>query len=61
MRTEELRQEILRLEERRLRMAPEVMGGEPGAVEEDRRLERRIRELAHLAEASPESDGGGAA
>ncbi len=35
MRTEELRQEILR-------------------------LERRIRELAHLAEASPEGDGGGA-
>jgi hypothetical protein len=61
MRIEELRQEILRLEERRLRMAPEVMGGEPGAVEEDRRLERRIRELAHLAEAAPEGDGWGAA
>ena len=61
MRAEELRQEILRLEERRLRIAPDVMGGEPGAVEEDRRLERRIRELAHLAEASPEGDGGGAA
>ncbi len=61
MRGEELRQEILRLEERRLQMAPEVMGGEPGAVEEDRRLERRIRELAHLAEASPEGDVGGGA
>jgi hypothetical protein len=60
MRPEELRQEILRLEERRLQMAPEVMGGEPGAVEEDRRLEGRIRELAHLAEAEPEGDGGSA-
>ncbi len=58
MRPEELRQEILRLEERRLRMAPEVMGGEPGAVEEDRRLEGHIRELAHLAQASPEEDVG---
>ena len=53
MRPEELRQEILRLEERRLRLAPEVTGSEPGAVEEDRRLEGRIRELAHLADASP--------
>jgi hypothetical protein len=60
MRAEELRQEILRLEERRLRMAPEVMGGDPEALEEDRRLERRIRELAHLAEAPPERDGGDA-
>ncbi|MDQ4128287.1 MAG: hypothetical protein M3151_10140 [Actinomycetota bacterium] len=57
MKPEELRQEILRLEERRLRIAPEVMGGEPGALEEDRRLEERIRELAHLAQAS---SGGGA-
>ena len=61
MRPEELRQEILRLEEKRLRMAPEVMGGEPEAVEEDRRLERRIRELAHLAQGSPEGDAGGTA
>ena len=61
MRPEELRQEILRLEEERIRMAPEVMGGEPEAVEEDRRLERRIRELAHLAQAPPEGDVGGTA
>ncbi len=62
MRPEELRQEILRLEERRLRIAPEVMGGEPGAVEEDRRLEGRIRELAHLTQAaSREDDVGGTA
>ena len=42
----EARREILRLEEVRLRLAPEVMGGAPAAVEEDRRLEKRIRELA---------------
>ncbi len=58
MRPEELRQEILRIEQRRLRLAPEVMGGEPGAVEEDRRLEGRIRDLAHLAEASLTEDEG---
>ena len=52
MRPEELRQEILRLEERRLLLAPEVVGGEPGAFEEERRREGRIRDLSHLAEAS---------
>ena len=56
-----MREKILRLEEERIRMAPEVMGGEPDAVEEDRRLERRIRELAHLAQAPPEGEGGDAA
>jgi len=39
-------QEVKRLEDERLRLAPEVVGGDPAAVEEDRRLERRIRELA---------------
>jgi hypothetical protein len=43
---EEARREILRLEEERVRMAPQVMGGDPAAAEEDRRLERRLRELA---------------
>jgi hypothetical protein len=43
---DEVRTEILRLEEERLRLAPEVMGGSPEAFEEDRRLERRIMELA---------------
>jgi hypothetical protein len=43
---DEIRAEILRLEEERLRLAPEVMGGNREAVEEDRRLERRIAELA---------------
>jgi hypothetical protein len=43
---EDVRREIERLEARRLRLAPEVMGGNPSAVEEDRGLERRIMELA---------------
>lgn len=42
----EARREILRLEEERLRLAPEVTGGNPAAVAEDWRLEKRIRELA---------------
>ena len=46
MKPEEIRTEILRLEEERLRLAPEVMGDDPAAVEEDKRLERRIVELA---------------
>ena len=46
MRLDEIRQEIKRLEDERLRLAPEVMGGDPAAVAEDRRLEERIRELA---------------
>jgi hypothetical protein len=43
---EEARREVKRLEDERLRLAPEVMGGDPAAVAEDRRLEERIRELA---------------
>ncbi len=46
MKSEEVRTEILRLEDRRLHLAPEVMGGNSDALEEDRRLERRIMELA---------------
>ncbi len=46
MKPEEVRREIKRLEDRRLRLAPEVMGGNPSAVEEDRRLERCLMELA---------------
>ena len=46
MKPEEIRQEIKRMEDRRLRLAPEVMGGDREALEEDRRLERRIMELA---------------
>jgi len=43
---EEVRAEILRLEQERLRIASEVMGGDYAALEEDKRLERRIMELA---------------
>lgn len=46
MKPDRVREEILRLEEERLRLAPEVMGGNPEAVEEDKRLERHIMELA---------------
>ncbi len=46
MKPEDVRREIKRLEDRRLRIAPEVMGGNLSAVEEDRGLERRIMELA---------------
>ena len=46
MNPEEARSEVKRLEDERLRRAPEVMGGDPAAVAEDRRLEKRIRELA---------------
>jgi hypothetical protein len=46
VREEGVRRELKRLEEERLRLAPEVMGGDPAAAREDRRLERRIRELA---------------
>ena len=46
VRPEEVRLEVKRLEDERLRLAPEVMGGDPAAVAEDLRLEGRIRELA---------------
>ena len=46
VRPEEVRREVKRLEGERLRLAPEVMGGDPAAAREDRRLEQRIRKLA---------------
>ena len=46
MKSEEVRHEIKRLEDARLRLAPEVLGGDRGALERDRDLERRIMELA---------------
>ena len=46
MKPEQVRHEIRRLEARRVELAPEVMGGNRSAVEEDRGLERRIMELA---------------
>ena len=46
MKADETRREIKRLEDERLRIAPEVMGGDREAFEEDKRLERLIMELA---------------
>ena len=46
MKPEEVRHEIKRLEDARLRLALEVLGGDRGALERDRDLERRIMELA---------------
>ena len=46
MKPADVRAEIKRLEDRRLRIAPQVMGGDREAFEEDKRLERRIVELA---------------
>ncbi len=46
MKPEEVRREIGRLQDERLRLAPEVMGGNREAFERDRDLERRIMELA---------------
>jgi hypothetical protein len=52
---DDVREEILRLEEERLRIASDVMGGDPAAVAKDRRLEERIRELADSG--GPHPDG----
>jgi hypothetical protein len=41
------REELMRIEERRLGLSKRVMRGEPEALKEDRRLETRLRELAH--------------
>lgn len=46
MKPEDVRREIKRLEDRRLRIAPDVKSGDWEAIEEDERLERRIMELA---------------
>jgi hypothetical protein len=43
---DQVRDEVRRLEDERLRLAPEVMVGNPEALERDKRLEARIRELA---------------
>jgi hypothetical protein len=41
------REEVLAIEERRLQLSERVMLGDAEALEEDRRLETRLRELAH--------------
>ena len=45
MKPEEVKREIKRLEARGLELAPEVMGGNRSALEEDRGLERTIMEF----------------
>ena len=40
------REEIRELEEARLQLSGDVMGGRPGALEEDERLRERILELS---------------
>ena len=46
MKPKDVRAEIKRLEDERLRIAPEVMGGDREAFERDEELERRIMEFA---------------
>ncbi len=46
MNPDQVRDEVRRLEDERLRLAPEVMAGNPEAFERDKRLGARIRELA---------------
>ena len=41
------REKLMSIEERRLGLSERVMRGEPEALKEDRRLEARLRELAH--------------
>ena len=48
MKPEEVRHEIKRLEDRRLRLAPEVRDGDREALLEDVRLELRLIELAEV-------------
>ena len=44
--TRRAREELMRIEERRLGLSKRVMRGEPEALKEDWRLEARLRELA---------------
>ncbi len=43
----QIREEVMELEAARLRLSGKVMKGDEEAFQEDRRLERRIRELAN--------------
>jgi hypothetical protein len=51
---DETHREVKRLEDERLRLASEVMGGNAEAIEKDRRLEERIREIARGGETHPD-------
>ncbi len=50
------REELMELEAARLRLSGEVMKGNTEALEEDRRLERRVRELANQLTPGQEED-----
>ena len=58
-----MREELEELEARRLRLSEAVMKGDEKALEEDQRLELRIRELARRPMGAKGEDerGGGAA
>src|SRR5829696_6182884 len=43
------REEIAQLEAERVRLSADVMGGRPGALEEEERLRQRIAELQRIA------------
>ena len=51
------REELMSIEERRLQLSERVMRGQAEALEEDQRLEARLRELAHWL-MSVEQNGG---
>ena len=54
-------EEMLELQEARLRISVEIAEGKPGALEEDRRIRERLVELARLTEAGGEADAQGEA
>jgi len=55
------REELMCIEERRLQLSERVMRGDAQALEEDRRLEVRLRELAAwLMRVQQQSEGPGA-
>ena len=55
------REELLAIEERRLQLSERVMLGDDEALEEDRRLEVRLRELAAwLMRVQQQGEGPGA-
>jgi len=55
------REELLSIEQRRLQLSERVMRGDAQALEEDRRLEVRLRELASwLMRIQQQSEGPGA-
>jgi hypothetical protein len=55
------REEVLAIEQRRMQLSERVMLGDAQALEEDRRLEERLRELAAwLMRVQQQSEGPGA-